>query len=211
VTLADYYRWLKRDLAKVGFILSIFLFIFLFAFVKDTDFALFLLLLQTPLYMLHEAEEYIFPGGFGRFFNIDIFKLQTKDKPIDENFVFYVNILVVWIILPTFGLLAAKDYQYGLWIPYFSFFAGVAHIALGIKARKRYNPGLIVSLLLNIPVGAWSILYLVDHGVLPNVFWNPHLAIGLGVNLVLPVMGGVLYKNHLRTTAAQPNREKLTP
>ena len=75
-------------------------------------------------------------------------------------------------------------------------------IALGIKARKRYNPGLVISLLLNIPIGAWSILYLGDHGVLPNIFLNPHLFIGLGINLVLPVMGMVLYKKHLRTVAA---------
>jgi hypothetical protein len=202
MTLTDYYRWLKRDWAKAGFILSIFLFIFLFAFVKNIDFVLFLFLLQTPLYMLHETEEYIFPGGFGRFFNIDILNLKTEDKPVDENFIFYVNVLLIWIILPTFGLLAAKDYQYGLWIPYFSFFAGVSHIALGIKARKLYNPGLIISLLLNIPVGIWSILYLVDHGILPNIFLNPHLAIGLGVNLVLPLIGVVLYKKHLRTTFA---------
>ncbi len=202
MTLTAYFHWLKRDWAKAGFLISIFLFVFLFAFVKATDFVLFLLLLQTPLYMLHETEEYIFPGGFGKFFNIDILKLETEDKPVDENFVFYVNVILVWIILPIFGLLAANNYQYGLWIPYFSFFAGVAHIALGIKARKPYNPGLVISLLLNIPVGTWSILYLVDHGILPNIFLNPHLVIGLGVNLVLPVMGVVLYKKHLRTITA---------
>ena len=200
MSIVDYFRWLKRDWAKTGLILSIFLFVFLFVFVKNTDFVLFLILLQTPLYMLHETEEYIFPGGFGRFFNIDIFKLKTEDKPADENFIFYVNVILIWIILPTFGLLAAKDYQYGLWIPYFSFFAGVAHIALGIKARKLYNPGLIISLLLNIPVGIWSILYLADQRIIPNAFLNLHLVIGLGVNLVLPVMGMVLYKKHLQTS-----------
>lgn len=201
VTLIAYFRWLKRDWAKAGFLISIFLFVFLCAFVKDADFILFLLLLQTPLYMIHETEEYIFPGGFGKFFNIDILKLQTEDQPVGESFIFYVNVILVWIILPTFGLLAAKDYQYGLWIPYFSFFAGVAHIALGIKARKPYNPGLVVSLLLNIPVGIGSLLYLVNHGILPNILLNPHLFIGLGVNLVLPVMGLLLYKKHLRTIA----------
>jgi hypothetical protein len=202
MSVAAYYHWLKRDWAKTGLIVSIFLFVFLFVFVKNSDFVLFLILLQTPLYMLHETEEYIFPGGFGRFFNIDILKLNTEDKPVDENFIFYVNVILIWIILPTFGLLAAINYQFGLWIPYFSFFAGVAHIALGIKARKCYNPGLIISLLLNIPVGAWSILYLVNHGILPNIFLNPYFLIGLGVNLVLPVMGVVLYKKHLRTRAA---------
>mgnify|MGYP001233862226 CR=1 FL=1 len=202
MTLTAYFLWLKRDWAKAGFLIAIFLFVFLFAFIKDTDFVLFLLLLQTPLYMIHETEEYVFPGGFGRFFNIDILKLQTADKPIDENFIFYINVILIWIILPGFGLLAAQNYQLGLWIPYFSFFAGVAHIALALKARQRYNPGLVVSLLLNIPVGIWSILYLAGQGILPNIFLNLHLVIGLGVNLLLPVMGVVVYKNHLRTIAA---------
>ena len=201
MSLTAYFYWLKREWAKVGFILSIYLFIFLFTFVKEADFVLFLLLLQTPLYMLHETEEYIFPGGFGRFFNMDIFKLQTPNKPVDENFIFNVNVILIWIILPLFGLLASQNYQYGLWIPYFSFFAGVAHIGLGIKAHKLYNPGLIISLLLNIPVGAWSIYYLSDQGILPNIFLNIHLVIGLGVNLILPVIGVMLYKKHGTATA----------
>jgi hypothetical protein len=209
MTLTAYFDWLKRDWAKVGLILSIFLFVFLFALVKDTNFVLFLLLLQTPLYMIHETEEYIFPGGFARFFNRDILRLDTDDKPVDENFIFYVNVILIWIILPGFGLLAGVNLQYGLWIPYFSFFAGLAHIALGIKARKLYNPGLVISLLLNIPVGAWTVLYLVDQGFLPDIFLNPHLLIGLGVNLVLPVMGVVLYKRHLRTLTAWASKENI--
>jgi hypothetical protein len=202
MTLKEYSVWFKRDWAKAGFLISIFLFVFLYAFVKDTDFVLFLLLIQTPLYMIHETEEYIFPGGFGKFFNMDIMKFETPDKPLDENFIFAINVILVWIILPVFGLLAAKNLQYGLWIHYFSFFAGVSHIALGIKARKRYNAGLIVSLLLNIPVGAWSVFYLVEQGLLPNIFLNPHFFIGLGVNLLLPVIGLVKYKQHLRTIDA---------
>jgi hypothetical protein len=207
MSIAAYYRWLKKDWAKVGFILSLFLFIYLFAFVKDTDFALFLILVQTPLYMLHETEEYIFPGGFGRFFNIDIFKLETEDQPVDENFIFFVNVILIWIILPFFGMLASIDYRFGLWIPYFSFFAGIAHIALGIKARKLYNPGLIVSLLLNIPVSIWSILFLVDHQILQNRILNPHLIIGLGFNLILPVMGVILYRKHIQTINDQDRKE----
>ncbi|MFN2145938.1 MAG: HXXEE domain-containing protein [Anaerolineales bacterium] len=202
MSIDEYFCWLKKDWAKVGLILSIFLFVFLFVFVKDTDFVLFLILVQTPLYMIHETEEYIFPGGFARFFNIDILKLSTEDKPVDENFIFYVNVLLIWIILPVFGLLAMIDSQFGLWIIYFSFFAGVAHIALGIKGRKLYNPGLIVSLLLNIPVSTWSILYLVDHQILAKSILNFHLIIGLGVNLILPVMGVMLYRKHIRTITA---------
>mgnify|MGYP003966188935 CR=1 FL=1 len=196
MTISEYYQWLKKDWAKVGLILSIFLLVFLFVFVRKYDFVVFILLLQTPLYMLHEVEEYIFPGGFGKYFNTEIFKLETEDKPMDENFIFYVNIILIWFALPLFGLLSTINYQFGLWIPYFSFFAGVAHIALGIKAKKLYSPGLIVSLLVNIPVGLWSVFYLIDKGILSNFFLNWHILIGFGLNALLPIMGTILFRNY---------------
>ena len=63
MTISEYYKWLKKEWAKVCVILSIFLFVILFAIVRQFDFVIFILLLQTPLYMLHQTEEYIFPGG----------------------------------------------------------------------------------------------------------------------------------------------------
>ena len=196
MSIAEYYNWLKKEWAKVGVILSIFLFVVLFVIVRQYDFVIFILLLQTPLYMLHQTEEYIFPGEFGKFFNTKIFNLETEDKPLDENFIFFVNVILIWIVLPIFSLLSTQNYQYGLWIPYFSFFAGIAHVALAIKAKKIYNPGLIVSLLINIPVGLWSVLHLINIGILNNFFLNPHILIGLGTNLILPVMGVILFKNY---------------
>lgn len=196
MNISEYYSWLKRDWAKAGLILSIFLLVFLFVFVRKVDFVVFILLLQTPLYMLHQTEEYIFPGGFGKYFNTEIFGLETEDKPVDENFIFFVNVILIWIVLPVFGLLSTRDYRFGLWIPYFSFFAGIAHILLAVKAKKLYSPGLIVSLLINIPVGFWSVQVLIQRGILENFFWNPYLLIGLGVNALLPVMGVILLRNY---------------
>ena len=196
MTFSDYLRWLKKEWAKVGVILSIYLFVMLFVFVRKSDFVVFVLLLQTPLYMLHQTEEYIFPGGFGKFFNTKIFNLETENEPLDETFIFYVNVIVVWMVLPIFGLLSSINYEYGLWLPYFSFFAGIAHVVLALKARKRYNPGLIVSLFINIPVGLWSILYLMGQGLIENFFLNIHFVIGLAVNAILPIMGTVLLRNY---------------
>ena len=196
MTFSDYLRWLKKEWAKVGVILSIYLFVMLFVFVRKSDFVVFVLLLQTPLYMLHQTEEYIFPGGFGKFFNTKIFNLETENEPLDETFIFYVNVIVVWMVLPIFGLLSSINYEYGLWLPYFSFFAGIAHVVLALKARKRYNPGLIVSLFINIPVGLWSILYLMGQGLIENFFMNIHFVIGLAVNAILPIMGTVLLRNY---------------
>jgi len=198
MTVSEYFRWLKKEWAKVGFILSIFLFVFLIVFVCKNDFVVFIILLQTPLYMLHQTEEYVFPGGFGNYFNKKIFKLETEEGPLDKNIIFYVNVLLIWIALPVFGLLAIIDYQYGLWIPYFSFFAGIAHIVLAIRAKKFYNPGLFVSVFINIPIGAWSVFYLVNRGILENFFLNTHIVIGIGLNALLPIMGIILLKKYKR-------------
>ena len=201
--LSEYFRWLKKEWAKVGVILSIYLFVMLFAFVRQYDFVVFVLLLQTPLYMLHQTEEYIFPGGFGKFFNTKIFNLETEDEPLDENFIFYVNVIIIWIVLPVCGLLSTLNYNFGLWLPYFSFFAGVAHVALALKAKKLYNPGLMVSLFINIPVGLWSIRYLLGQGLIEHFFLNIHCLIGLAVNAILPVMGTILFRNYQKRTSLE--------
>jgi len=201
--LSEYFRWLKKEWAKVGVILSIYLFVMLFVFVRQYDFVVFVLLLQTPLYMLHQTEEYIFPGGFGKFFNTRIFNLETEDEPLDENFIFYVNVIIIWIVLPVCGLLSTLNYNFGLWLPYFSFFAGVAHVALALKAKKLYNPGLMVSLFINIPVGLWSIRYLLGQGLIEHFFLNIHCLIGLAVNAILPVMGTILFRNYQKRTSLE--------
>ena len=96
--------------------------------------------------------------------------------------------------MPLFGILSLYKYNFGTWIPYFSFFAGVTHILLSMKAKKIYNPGLIVSLILNIPVSVWSIYYFYSSKIINSLIINFHCAIGLGANLILPTMGVILYK-----------------
>jgi hypothetical protein len=43
MSVSAYFSWLKRDWAKAGLILAIFLFVFLFVFVREQDFVLFLI------------------------------------------------------------------------------------------------------------------------------------------------------------------------
>ena len=79
---------------------------------------------------------------------------------------------------------------------YFFFFAGVAHIILGLKAKKKYNPGLVVSCLVNIPYGLYLINYLSNLGLVTHAWMNVHMLIGLALNLILPVMGVIMYKQY---------------
>ncbi len=198
VGLFDYYVWFKKNWAKIGFILAIYLFTLLIFIVRDCNFILFVLLLHTPVYMLHQTEEYVFPGGFREFFITKIYGLSKNAKVLSDDFIFYLNVILIWIVLPAFAMLSTINYAYALWIPYFSLFAGVAHVALSIKARTVYNPGLVVSLLLNIPIGLWSIIYFMNIGLLDEPFLNPYMVIGLVINMSLPVLGIIMYKKYMR-------------
>ena len=202
MTPSSYYQWLKRDWAKAGFVLAVFLFVFLFVLVRPKDFVLFVILLQTPLYLIHETEEYVFPGGFAQFFNRYIYKTDPENGPFDEKVVFFINMGYVWIPLPVFGLLSVVNYGFGAWIPYFTFYQGFGHIGLALAARKLYNPGMVVSLLVNIPVGLWSIIVLVNSGVVNGYFLNASSAIGFGLNATLPVVGIIVLRNYKRRQQA---------
>jgi len=191
----QYYEWLKREWAKVGLILSIYLSVILFMFVRNHDFAVFLILLQTPLYMLHQTEEYVFPGGFEKFFKTKILKIEGEDGLLNPTSIFLLNVILIWIALPFFGLLSTIEYEFGLWIPYFSLFAGIAHILLAIRAGKLYNPGLFVSLFLNIPVSSWSIIFLINRGILSG-FLNLHFMVGLAINASLPVIAVIWLRKY---------------
>lgn len=213
MTLSSYLAWWKRNWAHSGLLLALYLTVVAVVFVLPDDLPVFLLLMMTPLYMLHEAEEYLFPGGFIRFFNRDVFGVDSDDEPIDEDFSFFVNIGLIWILLPTFALLASWRLDLGLWIPYFTLFAGIAHVPLAIKARKLYNPGLVVSLVLNVPAGAGIVAYFARTGHLENPWFNVHLLIGLALNLMLPVLGALRYRsyrNAVRASAPDPTGERAS-
>jgi hypothetical protein len=203
MTISSYYLWFRRNWAETGLILAVFITIIIVLFVRPVDFVLFVILLQTPLYFVHETEEYIFPGGFAQFFNQYIYKKDPENGPFDETAIFLVNMGYVWIPLPVFGLLSIINYSFGAWIPYFVFYQGFAHIVLAVIARKLYNPGLIVSLMLNIPVGFWAILILVNNNVVNGYFLNAGSAIGLGLNLTLPLVALIILNRYKKRQQAQ--------
>ena len=101
---------------------------------------------------------------------------------------------MIWVLLPVCGLLSIIDYRFGLWICYFEFYAGLGHVLLAIKAKKKYNPGLIMSILVNMPFGTYAVWFMTQQGLIENPWFNIHFVIGLLLNAMLPVMGVRMYK-----------------
>ncbi len=161
----------------MGTVFAIIITPLLFYYKSAMGFPLFLIWLQTPVYLLHQAEEYLIPGGFIEHFNQMITGKKDSGGPLDSTRVFWVNVMLVWIIFPFVSALATFDHNlnFGLYLLYFSVVNGLMHVRSGIKDRK-YNPGLMISFFLNVQLGIYSILFLQGTG---RIWWCTHIFAGL--------------------------------
>jgi len=204
MSLAGYYHWFHREWMRAGLVVAAFLLVYLTVLVAPTDLALYAMLLCAPLYMLHETEEYLFPGGFVEFANRDIYKQNPETGMLDEALVYWINMGYIWLPLPICGLLAVYDLRLAAWMPYFLIFQAVVHVVLSIAARRWYNPGLATACLLHVPFSVWAIGLLRDAGVIANPYLNIFAVIGFAFILGLPIIGwfGIL---RYRRRISQPH------
>ncbi|MBE9176136.1 HXXEE domain-containing protein [Synechocystis salina LEGE 06155] len=189
MSLIGYYHWFHREWMRAGLVVAVFLFIYLTVLVAPTNLALYAMLLCAPLYMLHETEEYLFPGGFIEFANRDLYKQDPEGGMLDESLVYWINMGYIWLPLPICGLLATHDLRLAAWMPYFLIFQAIVHIVLSVITRRWYNPGLATACLLHIPFAVWAIYLLREAGVIQIIYFNIYLLIGFIFILGLPIVG----------------------
>ena len=159
-------KWLYENWMKATPFLAFYTFILVFLYVKDANYPLYLIWLQGIIYWVHEFEEYIFPGGFLEFFNKNPLGSNQAEYPLTKIGSFWINIPLVYIAMP-FSAILAHFYgiEWGLWTAYFSFLNAFAHVIMFFVFGRKYNPGLVVSILLNIPVAIYMSWY----------FWSNNL------------------------------------
>lgn len=111
--------------------------------------ALWLIWLQLPVYMLHQYEEHD-GDRFRLFINANI---GGGEEVLSRFAVAVINIGGVWgVDAVAFGLAARVHAGLGLIAVYLSLINGVSHCLMA-AAMRRYNPGLVTSILLFIPLG----------------------------------------------------------
>ena len=172
-------KWLYDNWYKSTLFLAVYLLVFLILFVLKTDFALFLIWLQFVVYLIHQFEEYILPGGFVAFFNKNLLQSKIADYPLDKKASFWINIPIIFIAFPLSAILAGTlDIAIGIWTAYFSVINAASHV--GMSFMYKYNPGLLVSMFLNIPVGLYTIYFFASE----NLISFQHQLIGCGIGLL---------------------------
>lgn len=140
---------------------------------------LLLVMLQLPVYMLHQLEEHD-DDRFRRFVNTNIGGGRNV-LPIPA--VFVINIGGVWLFnLVSIWLAATVDLGFGLIGIYGVLVNGVVHVVAAAVSR-RYNPGLVTAIVLLLPAGMVGVWLMVASGHGGAVFQ----AIGLGAAIALHI------------------------
>lgn len=134
---------------------------------KDTmTFYQFLLWLHLPLLMFHEIEEYVLsPVSFKEFFNVKTpFGSGTNPNyPLDEGYVFQVNILIAWPAVIIGAIFAHAAPWIGFAMMLFELtINNFMHAIMFQPQKPTYNPGLITNSLLLLPLGTLTFLTALD-------------------------------------------------
>lgn len=118
-----------------------------------------------PIYMLHQIEEHLWPGGFRQFANKYVFRSGNPDWPVDIDGVALVNVVYVW--LPIVLAIAWPDTFRWLGLAWIglTLVNAISHIATSIRFRI-YNPGLVTSVALFLPFTIWVLAYDAEAGLL---------------------------------------------
>ena len=143
---------------KAGFIAAIFLFVLLFFNSKAAIGSFeWLYWLSLPLYMVHQFEEYVYPGGFKEDLNKILTRGEGNQEILTDKIGLVVNIGFIWILTPVLIILDTFSIIFPIILMTLVAFNGFVHVIASIRFR-RYNPGLIVSLLANIPLGLYVLI-----------------------------------------------------
>ena len=159
-------KWLYENWMKATPFLAFYTFVLVFLYVKDVNYPLYLIWLQGIIYWVHEFEEYILPGGFLAFFNHNMMRSNQDEYPLTKVGSFWINIPLVYVAMPFSALLVHFfGLEWGLWTAYFSFLNAFAHAIMFFIFGRKYNPGLIISIFLNIPFAIYMVWYFFDNNL----------------------------------------------
>jgi hypothetical protein len=117
------------------------------------------------VYMVHQVEEHLWPGGFRQFANFRVFKSGQDDWPVDEGGIALINVGYVWLPIALAAVFPGPLRWLGLcWIGG-TLINAITHIAMAVRLRM-YNPGLATSIVLFLPFTTWALWHEAANGAL---------------------------------------------
>jgi hypothetical protein len=124
--------------------------------------------------LVHQFEEYVWPGGFPAVMNIAWHPSgagKPDRYPLNQQSALFVNVFFAYpfyilpIIFPGLIWLGLAQVLFGM-----AQF-GVHGIIINRILRSFYNPGLFVVVFFHLPIGTYYIWYIYTHGLAPLWIW----------------------------------------
>ena len=161
----------------------------------------FLLALHFPLFLFHEFEEYVLPGGFKHFINTETGLAAdppSEDAPANEPYLFIVNVGLFWPLIIAGALLANVAPWVGFIVVMLQILMNIFTHSFAFQTRHRgYNPGFITNTFVIIPFCTLVVGYVIVAGVFSPLDW----ALGVGIPVAMvAVMGAVTATRRKRAT-----------
>lgn len=155
--------------------------------------------LNLVVLMLHEFEEYVFPGGFKHFINQKtFFTLPNHDEIFGERTIVIIN-LGIWLLIILSALLAEIAPWFGLGLIIFNFVNILGHLVLFQTKSPGYNPGTVTAILM-IPFLVIALKFVIEQSLISPIGYILAIVIGFLSGISLPVSGFLIrrryQKNH---------------
>jgi hypothetical protein len=173
----------NNNWAKVGGVVAVCIIIFVSIYKNPVFHIHSIALLNLAFLMLHQFEEYVYPGGFKQFFNTYVGgKSRIISYPLSDKAIVTINIGLGWGLYVT-GVIFPNPFIIMVLLTA-SFINGVVHTGAFVKLKK-YNPGLITGLFIFIPFSIYAANRVIDNSLMtsPGIFFSILFAIG-GITLI---------------------------
>jgi hypothetical protein len=151
-------RFFRRHWYDVGAVVAVFAIIALALRWGSMDVLQRLLLLNFIVILLHQYEEYGWPGGEPAIMNIVLQRSTIPDRyPLNQNSAMVINVLAAYsfYLIPVFF---PRVIWLGLAPVLFGMLQFIVHgIVTNKKMKSLYNPGLAAVILGHVPIGVYYI------------------------------------------------------
>lgn len=143
-----------------------------------------LLTISFVTLLVHQVEEYQFPGYFPRMINSVLFNSQTPDRyPLNANTAWIINVGLGWGLY----ILAIVFAEHAVWLAIATIVVSLGNVfahgvLFNIKGKTLYNPGLLTALVLFLPVAIYFFVYLARHDLLDPANLIVGIIAGMAVN-----------------------------
>ncbi|MGI4872575.1 MAG: HXXEE domain-containing protein [Janthinobacterium lividum] len=134
--------------------------------------------------LLHQVEEYRWPGYFPGMLNAAVYRSATPERyPLNTQTALIINALLGWVVYALAALFARQLPWLGIATVLISLGNVLAHTFLfNLKGKTWYNPGLATALLLFLPLAMrYGHLLLTQHLAAPHD-WLTGVPLGVALN-----------------------------